>query len=187
MIGKEMPLFLLMTGVNENVNDIINDKAMTFLSRSPKIELSSLGKEAIAFNYMNILGIDVDEAKKMSAFTNGYAFAYQVLGYFFIENKCTKVTNNLIKSYEQYLWANGYNKFWNDLTKNEKKFVVALAESKNGTLEEITADGMFKKDNYQQYRKRLLLKGIIKTPSYGRLEFVLPRFKEYILFVKDFD
>lgn len=37
LIGKKYKLYLLMTALQENVNLLINDKAMTFLTRAPKI------------------------------------------------------------------------------------------------------------------------------------------------------
>ena len=33
----------------------------------------------------------------------------------------------------------------------------------------------------KRYRKRLLKKGVVRTPEYGHLAFSLPRFREFVL------
>ena len=83
------------------------------------------------------------------------------------------------------MWKNGYNKFWNDLTSVEKKFVIALAKAQDGTKEEIIKS--FSASSYSQYRKILLEKGLIIQLGYNHLSFVLPRFREFVLYAQDFE
>ena len=187
LIGKRLPVYLLMTAIYENALDIINDKAMTFLSRAPKIDLGPLSLLSIALEYKTIFNIDDKTSKEMAKLTNGYAFAYQVLGYLFYEQKEKKISDDFISKYDKYLWNNGYNKFWNDTTKVEKEFLIALAQSPNGKKDEIISNAKFSSTNYSQYRKRLLDKGLRISKEYNQLEFSLPRFKEYVLFNKDFE
>lgn len=186
LIGLDYSVYLLMTGLNENINDIINDESLTFLSRAPKIELDPLSLPNIALEYMNIFDIAKEVAIKMAKFTNGYAFAYQVLGYLFYESKMKDLDENFLKKYDSYLWNNGYNKFWNDLTENEKKFVIGLAKAKDGSKNEIIDNSNLTESNFSQYRRRLIEKGLLYVEKYNCLKFVLPRFDEYVLFVKDF-
>ena len=185
MLGKNLPMYLLMTGLQENINGLINDKAMTFLTRAPKIELEPLSLANIATNYANIFDISYSDAAKLAKLTKGYAFAYQVLGYLLFENDKKEADTEIIQKYENYLWNYGYNKFWQDLTHVEKQFLICLALS-DGNKENIIKVG-FPETNYSQYRHRLLLKGLISMPSQGLLEFVLPRFKEYVLLMKEFE
>lgn len=185
LIGKDYQLYLLMTALQENVNYLINDKAMTFLSRAPKIVLEPLPLTNVALNYADIFNVDNNEATKMAKLTKGYAFAYQVLGYLLYKSNKNKIDNHIEYEYEQYLWKNGYNKFWKDLTNIERKFLIAIANT-NGSKEEIINNG-FSSNNYSQYRRRLLEKGLIYSPMYGYLDFVLPRFKEYVLVTKEFE
>ena len=39
LVGQDLPVFLLMTGLYENINSLQNEKSMTFLYRAPKVEL----------------------------------------------------------------------------------------------------------------------------------------------------
>ena len=43
------------------------------------------------------------------------------------------------------------------------------------------------KESYSVYRARLMEKGLLFSPSYNKLDFVLPRFEEFVDFVKDFE
>jgi len=187
MIGKGLPLYLLMTGLKENVNAIINDNSMTFLTRAPKIELEPLSLPNIALEYKRIFDIPDGMSIEMAKLTNGYAFAYQVLGYLFYEKQEQIIDDELIQNYDAYLWKNGYNKFWSDLSKIEKKFMISMAYSSTGSKDEIINQKIISSSNYSQYRRRLLEKGLIESPSYNSLSFVLPRFKEFIMFAKEFE
>ena len=40
--------------------------------------------------------------------------------------------------------------------------------------------------NYQNYRTKLIDKGIIISGCYGKVKFVLPRFKEFIINISKF-
>lgn len=184
LVGK-YSIYLLMTALQENVNLLINDKAMTFLSRTPKIELEPLSLSNIALAYSKIFMIDTSLAAQMSKLTKGYAFAYQVLGYLFYESDNKQLSDKLISEYEQYLWKNGYNKFWKDLTNIERKFLIAMVNT-DGEKNSIIQCG-FSSANYSQYRRRLLEKGLVYMPEHGKLDFVLPRFKEYVSFMKEFE
>lgn len=187
LIGKGLPVYLLMTGLKENINSIINDKSMTFLSRAPKIELEPLSLPIVALEYKNIFNLDDAVAIEMAKLTNGYAFAYQVLGFLFFEKEKRVLDASFINEYDKYLWNNGYNKFWNDLSDKDRKFLIALASTEGQTKNEIINIGSFNENSYSQYRRRLIEKGLIVADAYNHLSFVLPRFREYILFIQKFE
>ena len=69
-----------MTGLYENIYELQNDKALTFLYRAPKLILEPLNYTAVRKSYADIFQIDLETAEKMTSLTKGYPFAYQVLG-----------------------------------------------------------------------------------------------------------
>lgn len=75
-LRQDYPIFLLMTGLFENIYDLQNDKALTFLYRAPKIMLEPLSFTAVRKHYMDIFELDQREADKMAALTKGYPFAF---------------------------------------------------------------------------------------------------------------
>lgn len=80
-IRHDLPVFLLMTGLYENIYELQNAKTLNFLYRAPKIALGPLNIGAIASNYATIFQKNREEAMQMAALTDGYSFAFQTLGY----------------------------------------------------------------------------------------------------------
>ena len=54
---QEYDIFLLMTGLYENIYNLQNEDTLTFLYRAPKIQLTSLNIGAIQHNYKEVFGI----------------------------------------------------------------------------------------------------------------------------------
>lgn len=177
-IGRGYKLFLLMTGLKENIERITADKGMSFLSRTPKIELGPLDALAIASQYQKEFAVSEERAVELAKITKGYAFAYQVLGYFLYESGGTEVDEALLSKYQEYLWHNGYDILWKDLTPKEKLFCQALAET-DGAAKDVMAKAGMKESNFQNYRKRLIDKGFIVSKEYGTLSFALPCFAPF--------
>ena len=109
-LRQEQPIFLLMTGLYENLYDLQNDKSLTFLYRAPKLLLEPLNYTAVRNHYMKIFNIDTESASKMTSLTKGYPFAFQVLGYLYWENRSTKNIDEILPEYDQYLEEYVYSK-----------------------------------------------------------------------------
>ena len=82
LIRKDLPLYLLMTGLYDNLRALQNEKSLTFLYRAPRITLESLNLGTIADSYQRVFQIEREPAVEMARDTRGYSFAFQVLGYF---------------------------------------------------------------------------------------------------------
>ena len=80
-VRQDLPVFLLATGLYENIDELQNEKNLTFLYRAPKIQLKPLNNRAIMNKYKTIFKIESEHAAKMAELTKGYPFAFQVLGY----------------------------------------------------------------------------------------------------------
>ena len=177
-IRKEFQLYLVMTGLYENVRSLQNEKSLTFLYRTPQIELNSLPLIDIYYSFKDLLNIDDKFATKLAKLTNGYAYAYQTLGYLVYENKYTSVTKELLEKFDYYLRTFVYEKIYDDLPNKEKEIIVAMTELEN--VKDIREKSNLTKESFSQYRSRLLKKGIVMSPKNGILQYTLPRFKEFI-------
>lgn len=180
MVGKGYDVFLLMTGLKHNIDVLLESNATSFLSRTPKIVLPPLDLIDIVKEYVKVLSIDEDIAIQLAKLTKGYAFAYQVLGYFFFESKSRKIDDYLLNQYDEYLRKNGYDVIWNELTNKEKEICIALFKSTNKDSNTIKKIANLKDSNYQNYRASLIDKGIIEVTGYGKIDFALPRFDMFI-------
>ena len=74
-------VFLLMTGLCENVYELQNKSTLTFLYRAPKVAMEPLNAKLVARQYQRTFDISEEEAIAMSRLVRGYPYAYQVLGY----------------------------------------------------------------------------------------------------------
>lgn len=70
-VRQDLPVFLLATGLYENIDKLQNEKNLTFLFRAPKIQLKPLNQQAVMNKYKNIFQIDQDVAKQMAELTRG--------------------------------------------------------------------------------------------------------------------
>lgn len=176
-IRDENKMFLLMTGLAENVDALINNKSLTFLYRCPKITLSSLDMNVVANSYKEIFDINDDISLALATLTNGYAFAYQVVGYLYSKYKDI---NNMITELDQYLSIYVYDKIYVNLPKNEIKFLKAMDANNDVDNALIMKNSNFSIKEFGVYRDRLIKRGLIYSSGRGLLSFSLPRFKEYL-------
>ena len=187
LLRKEYPIFLLMTGLYENIKNLQNEKTLTFLYRAPSIRVDKLNLISIAESYERELKVKHDDAVNMSKLTNGYAYAYQVLGHLMYEEKKYKIDDDILNKFDTYLREYVYEKIYSDLTDGEKKIINSLAVSKDLSVSEIVNVIGISKGSFSQYRDKLIKKGILDKTGWGKLDFSLPRFKEYVILQKEYE
>ena len=180
LIRKEYPIHLLMTGLYQNIYELQNDKDLTFLYRAPKISLEPLNIAAITNSYRELLNITKDEALLLAKETKGYAYAYQVLGYLVFERNDSKLDDNLYAKYDQYLEEYVYEKMYSELSSNDKRILKAFTSDGTNNVGDLLEKSNMKKNVFSVYRDRLIKRGIIETPEYGKLSLKLPRFYEFL-------
>ena len=180
LLRKEFPIHLLMTGLYQNIYELQNNKDLTFLYRAPKINLEPLSIAAITQSYSELLNIAKEEAQVLAIETKGYAYAYQVLGYLMWENKKTKIDDTLLSMYDQYLEEYVYNKMYSELSTNDKKVLKSFKSDCVNSVENLLVSSKLKKNVFSIYRDRLIKRGIIESPEYGKLSLRLPRFYEFL-------
>lgn len=174
------PVFLLMTGLYENIYDLQNEKSLTFLYRAPKMMLGPLNYTAIRKQYMSIFGLDMEAAEEMTVLTKGYPFAFQVLGYLFWESGGMVPIEEILPEYDQYLEEYVYGKIWSELSGTDRKILEKMAESGETKVKSIREYMGMKSELFSVYRERLKRKGILDTGKYGEVSFILPRFAEFV-------
>jgi len=178
---ENLNVFLIMTGLYENIYELQNEKTLTFLFRAPKVELKPLSIPLIMQKYREVFEMSEDEALEMAKATMGYPFAFQVLGYLLWREGGKKSLENLLPQYDTYLEDYVYEKIWSELSRKDKEVVAAMCDAPSTKVETIRNRLKMSSNSFSTYRKRLTKKGIIQSPDYGWLSFTLPRFREFIL------
>ena len=175
-IRQDYPLFLIMTGLYENIYEIQNDPALTFLLRSPKITTGPLSLLQITRQYRDIFDIDEESANELANNTKGYAFAFQALGASYWNNRKNGM-KAVLEEFDDLLDDFVYKKIWSALTQKEREIVNAIGETEAKTGE-ICKRLSMNSSTLSKYREGLIKKGIIEVPKYGVIALALPRFYE---------
>lgn len=177
-IRHDYPLFLLMTGLYENINKLQNEENLTFLYRAPKVYLSSLNISRITDIYENTLKLKKDEARKLALISKGYSFAFQVIGYFTYSHNGDY--NAALPDIRQYIDEYVYDKIWIELSEKETVFLEEIAVNEITDVKSLKESLALKPNEFSVYRDRLIKKGILESPRRGYLEFALPYLDDYI-------
>lgn len=198
MIREEYWISLIMTGLPEQISELQNDKVLTFLLRSKKIKLDPLKAMDIKYRYKRVFTqanrkLSDDLATKMTLLTNGYAYAFQLLGYLVWESENSVITEETLKSildeYKEELYSNVYSKIYTELSSMDRKFIDAMikfiSEKQDNRGRQIPIayieKELGKPHNYVvNYRHRLLEDQVIEAPQRGSVQFTLPFFKEFV-------
>ena len=178
LIREDLPLYLVMTGLYENIRDLQNEKNLTFLYRAPEIRLKPLNLRSIADNYASNLSVSEDDAVRMAKLTKGYSFAFQVLGYFTFRHDGDY--REAISEYRQYLEEYVYEKIWSELSNGDRRLLFAIASSDTKKAKDIKEIAGLSNNEYTPYRNRLIKKMLVDGSEYGYLRLTLPLFSDYI-------
>lgn len=178
-VRQELPIFLLMTGLYENVNNLQNDKSLTFLYRATKIELDPLNIGAIANNYRQTFNLDQNQAIEMARLTKGYSYAFQVLGYLRYQNQ--DLSENTISTARMWLEDKVYEKLWSECSPKDQAILYAMAITKSQKISDIRNVFNLSTNEFNPYRNRLIKKGLVNGKTRGTLSFTLPFFDQYVL------
>lgn len=179
MILEGAKLYLLVTGLSENIEDFSSEKNLSFFKRADSKEIKLLNKFDITYMYEKLLGVDSIEAKKIEALSMGYAYAYQVIGSLYFCKKEDEVLEDLIPNFERIIFKDSYELIWQSLTPGEKEVVRCIYKSKTGKAEDIKKI-MKNPTTYPVFRNRLINKHIVDGDTRGFLSINLPRFDKYI-------
>lgn len=190
--NADYDIYVLMTGLIENIKAIKNNKSLTFLYRAKVNELDSLNITAISSDYQKVFASSREIADKLAFCTKGYSLAFQALGYHYWNALCRNEDPEGINLDDVYrelditLSELSYEKIWDELSNSDKKVLFAinaLSKKNNNSLvkvEEIRELAEMTSNTFTTYRKRLIDSGIVDGKQYGFLSLKLPRFGEFI-------
>ena len=180
LLREHYPVYLLMTGLYENIYDLQNVKTLTFLYRAPKITLSPLNTTAMVVEYQRIFKNTLEEAREMANLTKGYPYAYQVTGYLCFKNGTKHITEEVLNSFDVYMDEYVYSKIWQEQSPVKRKILMAIGSSKTGRVKDIRDSLSMSSNAFSVYRQRLIRQGLIQSDGYGKVKLTLPRFEVFM-------
>ena len=181
---KKYPVYLLMTGLPDLVLNLQNEERLTFLLRSDKVVVSPLQKLSIYETYQDIFKCDQGIATKLTNMTNGYSYAFQLLGYLLFNKVNGQIpvdedVESIKMKYQAKLFNNCYQKIFMDLSPIDQQYLYAVRD--NHSLAEVSQ--LMGKSNVfvAQYRRRAIERHLIKPAvKRGYVCFTLPYFEKYL-------
>ena len=180
-ITNNRPIFFLATALFEEMDRLQNVHNLTFLYRAPRSVLTPLSIREIANTYQNIFGCTRESSREMAVLTMGYPLAFQILGYVVWANgKSAHLSEKILEEFDARIAESAYDKLWSELSDNDKKVMMAIAESESSEVKSIREKTGMDSNYFNQYRKRLQNRGLINVQQYGKIGFALPRFREYL-------
>jgi hypothetical protein len=173
------PVYLVCTGLYENIQEVSNVKNLTFFRRATTLKTDPLNTVRMTEMYKNKLGIDTPEAREMAEITMGYAYAFQELGSLYFRKKNNETLSDIIQNLRTELFAYSYEKIWEELTDSDRFLLRILTDKKEYKREEILRLMGDRSGNYSMYRDRLIKRGLLDSRQ-GYISLALPFFAEYI-------
>ncbi len=180
LIREELPIYLIIAGLYEDIECIENSEGLTFFLRAEKYEMTPLNITIIREDYKKTLGLDNETAETLAVMTKGYAFAYQAFGKYMWESGDKIISDMVLARVDDALSQKVYDKIWNELRPQDKWFLQFIVKKDTMTVEELLTQTNKKHSEWSSPRLRLREKGIIDTRTRGKISVILPRFREYV-------
>jgi energy-coupling factor transporter ATP-binding protein EcfA2 len=178
-LRANFPVYLVCTGLYENIMEVSNVKNLTFFRRAVTVKTEPLNFVRMAEMYRRLLSIDSDTGREMAKITKGYAYAFQELGSLYFKKKEKISLFDLIPELKSELFAYSYEKIWEELTSEDRFLIKLLTEKNEYKREEVLSLMGQKAGNYSMYRDRLLKRGILESRQ-AYISFALPFFADYV-------
>ena len=179
MLLEGLQIYLLVTGLSENIEGFSSEKNLTFFKRADSKEIKGLNRFDITYMYEKLLKIDTNEAKRIEGISMGYAYAYQVLGSLYFEKDSSETIDDIMPDFERIMFKDSYDLIWKSLTPAEKDLVKCIYKTEDGRADDIKKL-MKNPTTYSVYRDRLINKHLVDGDRRGYLSISLPRFDKFI-------
>lgn len=172
------PVYLVCTGLYENIEEVSNVKNLTFFRRATTIKTGALNLVRMSEMYKRKLTIETEQARMLAKTTKGYAYAFQELGVLCFKHGMQDI-ETILDELKSELYAYSYEKIWEEMTETDRFLVSLLVEKEEYKREEVLNLMGERAGSYSMYRDRLNKRGILNTRQ-GYISFALPFFADYI-------
>jgi hypothetical protein len=190
-IREELPIAMMVAGIPQAVEDLLNENVATFLRRADSIKLGSVPiaavQEAFATTFKETqVPITEDQLIRAATATRGYPFLIQLVGYHIWRlMRGGPVTDEVVERgiavARARLGTTVLEPALTGLSAVDKTFLLKMAEDDGPSKVSEIAQRMGRAVSYTSvYRQRLLDAGMIAASSHGRVDFFVPELRDYL-------
>ena len=180
LIRADLPIYLIVAGLYEDIESVENTDGLTFFLRAESVEMTPLSMGIIREDYRQTLGLPYETAEKLANMTKGYAFAYQVFGKYMWDAGGKEVSDLVLAQVDNALATKVYNKLWSELSETEKWYMSFIVRKEKMPVSELLELTKKTHSDWSRPRQKLKEKRIIDTSDRGEIRLLLPRFKEFV-------
>lgn len=183
--SHSLPIFAIMTGLPNLVDEVRNEDRLTFLLRSVRIVTHPLSQAEITAKYQQVFACSWLDAAFLTKRTGGYPYAFQLLGDLIFqelqsypESDIKTSWMHISQQFKAMLFENAYVKIFEPLPRKLQQYLQAAALSPDAAS--IREQMQATTNQVAQFRSRLLKRRLITPDGYGRVKMVLPYFAAYV-------
>ena len=129
---SELQVSVIMTGLLKEVAELSSSHNLTFLVRADRFHVNKLQKLSIAQAYIKVFDITSDQAEEIDEMTQGYAYAFQLIGDFMYElstGKNLEESWNYTKlAFKDTLFNQAYDVISHELTEIDFQFLYEMSK-----------------------------------------------------------
>jgi nucleoside-triphosphatase THEP1 len=191
-VRERRKVALLMAGLPHNVSAMLQDKTISFLRRASQHHLGSIGlhdvKETIK-NTIELSGRSIgNPALDMATdATGGFAFLIQLVGYHIWrqqpgnEEISLDDAKNGIEYARVEMKKRVFETTIQEISDTDRSFLLAMSvDDGESQLSDIAARMSVTTNFANQYRSRLIERGIIGAKGRGKLDFAIPMLRDHL-------
>ena len=193
LVGEEKNIAMIMAGLPATISGVLNNRVLTFLTRSSKLYLEPINYTEIDTYYYKCfreMGITLSEEQIMDAAvqTEGSPYLMQLIGHYI-----TVLADNdgfMDDTLYSRAISTAKKEYMNDLCEvalhgisgGDMAFLRAMTDDPGSSKIQHVADRMGVSSAYAQtYKKRMMEAGLIEKVSRGEIRFAVPMLREYLV------
>jgi len=191
LVREEYDVALFMAGLPSSVNDVLNDKVLTFLRRAHRLELESIDIKAVEISYEQAFSqagrsFSGNALTASAKATEGYPYLFQLLGYFLFISQQETIDAKLVKQSLELakieLFKNVHAMLFQELSVKDRDFLFAMVEDEKPSDFASIRERLGVSPGYaSKYRERLLVAGMVKAAGHGKLTYAPPYMRDFLL------
>jgi hypothetical protein len=191
LVREDYDVSLLMAGLPSSINDVLNDRILTFLRRAHRVELENIDSLAVEISYDEAFAQARRSFSENALFdaakaTKGYPYLIQLLGFYLFSSGKELIDNKLVEQSlalsKIELFKNVHDMLMQELSARDRDFLFAMAtEGEPSSFSTIREQLGVTPGYASKYRERLIVAGMIKAAGHGKLIFAPPYMREYLI------
>lgn len=193
--SEKKGIALVFASLPSIMDEVLNDKVLTFLRRSLHMQLRDIPAIDIRDAYIETVtasgkAISEDIALAAARISDGYPYMIQLMGYYMwqaAERRSSDVIEpeDVERAQSDSLIAFGdavCAPVFSSLTDAQREFVLHMAESvdEEVSLQEIAEKAQKSSSWASKYRASLIDDRVIEPAGRGKVQFAIPHFREYL-------